>query len=92
MAFLSKADLTWILSQLQSRGVTKRSCAECGQTTWNLSDELYVLPAIQFGPSSTEIDMSTGQPVYPISCTNCGYTRFFNITPLGYTYGAGNGG
>lgn len=89
MAFLPQADLAWILAQLQGRGLTKRACVECGQTNWNLSDELFVLPAIQFGPDSTDIDTSTGQPVYPISCANCGYTRFFNITPLGYTHGIG---
>lgn len=90
MAFLPQADLAWILTQLQGRGLTKRSCAECGQTNWNLSDELYVLPAIEIGANSTEINMNTGQPVYPINCANCGYTRFFNIIPLGYTHAIGS--
>ena len=90
MPHLSPADKAWLLSKLRQRKVDiYRPCPECDNDSWNSPDELHVILAIEIlDPGSRDnVRLDSGRPLLPVQCTNCGFTRLFDVRMLGYSPG-----
>jgi len=72
-----KAVLEWLNAHWPKE---KRPCPICGQTTWNLSSDLWVIARLT---DKRAVDLGTIYPSFTITCTNCAYTMLFNAVLSG---------
>jgi hypothetical protein len=58
------------------------TCSFCGHHEWTAS-EGYVFLAVQDEPPNNIRLGGRGLPLFPLTCTTCGNTLFFNLMVLG---------
>jgi hypothetical protein len=79
----AKVELDFARTALRARAVAwinekwtvdDKRCPICGTTKWDLGD----VGVVPLGTSDGGLDMGEGQPSFPLTCTNCGFTRHFS--------------
>jgi predicted nucleic-acid-binding Zn-ribbon protein len=90
MAHLSKSDAQAILTELGKRGVKLAAspCPECAHPNWSVEDEIHLAPIIEINSPGTNhsIKADAGSGYLNVGCSNCGYTKSFNVGTIGYTH------
>jgi predicted nucleic-acid-binding Zn-ribbon protein len=63
-----------ISAVLDAKWLRSKACITCGAEQWSISELPYVLEETGGGKI---------MPVYPVTCTNCGFTMLFNAIRAG---------
>ena len=79
---LSEAEREKAVSWFNTRWTMQNGCPVCTTKKWQMSDHLVHSPVFAGGAA---LFGGVVYPVLPLTCSNCGYTIYFNAVMMGLT-------
>lgn len=70
-----EVDFNRIAQILEEKWPEPRKCPICSNENWDISNRIFTLRGV--------FKLSEAYPVVAVTCTNCGFSRFFNLIVLG---------